>query len=268
MLHIVQAVIWGVAESPRIFRDAEQARAAFVDCTRQKWGQRYGAYCEHNGLPGGSFDSAQAFVNSLDVSEKSSVHFWSLAVEEGDGGITQPEFGRDDREIGQLSKKISLIENGLAQLLDVIVLLAANYAANAPGVTAKECDSDKPQELPEQKMEAAPETYATREWQEFAATIKHQLCGSRNQSELFPRDGWRQAVYSRQTSLEYWDWVADRAKRSKENAQHAGFVVYAEPGILGSFKYAGREGETSQENFSSEWEAWCAAGMHLAAASN
>ncbi len=82
MVHIVQVVMWGVAETPQLFADESKARAAYVECAKKHWGQRYAAYCEHHGLSSDTFDSAQGFVDTLDVSEKSRIHYWTVNADE------------------------------------------------------------------------------------------------------------------------------------------------------------------------------------------
>ena len=60
MLHIVQVVMWGVAETPQLFLDEATARTAYVECAKKHWEQRYSAYCEHHGVSSDLFASAQA----------------------------------------------------------------------------------------------------------------------------------------------------------------------------------------------------------------
>jgi hypothetical protein len=96
-------------------------------------------------------------------------------------------------------------------------------------------------------------------------TITRLGSGIRNEFYLLNRDDWRQDVYSNRTSLEYWDWVADRIVRHKEKAGKANYSVFEAP-ESGCYRFKNREGLESEESFDSEWEAWCAAGLYQEAA--
>jgi hypothetical protein len=268
MLHVVQVVMWGVAETPQLFLDEAKARSAYVECARKHWAQRYAAYCEHHDASVDCFASAQAFVNTIDVSEKSAINYWTLNPEEA--GLGDAELcGPGPEEFRQVAEGIVAVKEGLTRLLDDVSHLTDRCARLAvepveaqtvegPGKTAP-----SPSAVPEEEPESAPETYTTAEWKTFAGTIKRLCSGSRNEFYLLPRDNWRQAVYSNRTSLEYWDWLADRIVKYKENAKSAGFSVIEEPDSPGYYKFTNREGIASEDCYDSEWEAWCAAGLHL-----
>src|SRR5512133_1930007 len=87
MLHIVQVLLSGSAETPRVFFDEGAARAAYVECAKKYWNQSYAAYCEGRGLDGTSFSSAQAFVAGFDLADRSRIHYWSVTPEDGAGSL-------------------------------------------------------------------------------------------------------------------------------------------------------------------------------------
>ncbi len=270
MLHLVQVVMWGVAEAPQLFPDEAKARAAYVERARKQWAQRYAAYCEHHGVSGDSFESAQAFVGTIDASEKSTINYWAIKPEEaGPEDWQNPLRGPGVEEFQHVAKDIVIVREGLARLLEDVSRLADRCAlmdvtsVEAQPVSGPERTAPPPSVAPEEKPEAAQETYATPEWKNFVGMIKRLCSGSRNDFNLLPRDDWRQDVYSNRTSLEYWDWVADRMVKYKENAQNAGYAVVEEPDAPGYYKFTNREGTPSEDCYDSEWEAWCAAGLHL-----
>jgi len=262
MLHVVQTVMWGVAEKPQLFLDEAKAQAAYVGCTGKQWAQRYAAYCEHHGVGADSFEAAQAFVKTIDVSEKSTINYWTLdTAEAGLEGWKNPILGPGVEEFQHVAQDIVAVREGLARLLEDVSALTDRCALmdGAP----PEKPALPPSAVPEEKPEAAPETYATPEWKNFVGQIQRLGSGSRNDFYLLSRDDWRQDVYSNRTSLEYWDWVADRIVKRKEKAQNAGYMVAEDPEAPGCYRFANKEGIASEDRYDSEWEAWCAAGLHL-----
>jgi hypothetical protein len=270
MLHVVQEVMWGVAETPQLFLDEAKAQAAFVECARKRWAQRYAAYCEHHGLSGDSFVAAQAFVNTIDVSEKSTINYWTFApAAVGLGDATSPPCGPGPEEFRQIAEGLVAVRERLTQLLDDVSALTDRCARMDVSPVGAETGGgpEKPAlcspAMAEERPEAAPETYTTPEWKTFVGTIKRLCSGSSNQSDLLPRDDWRQDVYSSRTALEYWDWVADRFKKYKEMAQDANYSVSEDPAAPGYYRFTNQQGSASKDRYDSEWEAWCAAGLHL-----
>lgn len=267
MLHVVQVVLWGVAEKPQLFIDEEKAQAAYVQWARKHWEQRYSAYCEHHGVSSDSFASAQAFVNSIDISEKSKIHLWTFNPEEaGLSTMKQPA----QEEFRHAAKEIVAVRDGLAQLLNDLSTLADRFAPM--GASPGEAQTAVPEKtapsipaLPQEEPESDPQTYTTPEWKNFVGTITRLGSGSRNEFYLLNRDDWRQDVYSNRTSLEYWDWVADRIVKYKEKAKNAGYTVFEDP-EPGCYRFKNKEGIASEERFDSEWEVWCAAGLYQEAA--
>jgi hypothetical protein len=267
MLYVVQVVMWGVAETPQLFIEEEKAQAAYVQCAKKHWEQRYSAYCEHHGVSSDSFASAQAFVDTIDVSEKSKIHLWTFNPEEASlSTMKQPA----QEEFRPAAKEIVAVRDGLAQLLNDLSTLADRFApmdaspGEAQAAVPEKTDPSMPA-LPQEEPESDPQTYTTPEWKNFVGTIMRLGSGIRNEFYLLNRDGWRQDVYSNRTSLEYWDWVADRIVKYKEKAKNAGYAVFEGP-ESGGYRFKNKEGTESEESFDSEWEAWCAAGLYHDAA--
>lgn len=267
MLYVVQVVLWGVVEAPQLFIDEEKAQAAYVQWARKHWEQRYSAYCEHHGVSNDSFASAQAFVNSIDVSEKSKIHLWTFNPEEaGLNSMKQPA----QEEFRQAAKEIVAVRDGLAQLLNGLSILADRFSPMdaSPGeaqTAVPEKTAPSIPVLPQEESDSDPQKYTTPEWKNFVGTITRLGSGIRNEFYLLNRDGWRRDVYSNRTSLEYWDWVADRIVKYKDKAKSTGYSVFEDP-ESGGYRFKNREGVESEESFDSEWEAWCAAGLYQAVA--
>jgi hypothetical protein len=263
MLHVVQVVLWGVAEKPQLFIDEDKAQAAYVQWARKHWEQRYSAYCEHHGVSCDSFASAQAFVTAIDVSEKSKIHLWTFNPEEaGLSDMKQPA----QAKFRQAVKEIVAVRDGLALLLNDLSNLADRFAPmDAPPGEAHTAASERTAPsmpgLPQEEPESDPQVYTTPEWKKFVGTIMSLGSGSRNEFYLLNRDGWRQDVYSNRTALEYWDWVADRIVRCKGKAEKANYTVFEDP-ESGGYRFKNKEGTASEERFDSEWAAWCAAGLY------
>ncbi len=270
MLYIVQVVMWGVAETPQLFLDEGKARSFYAECAKKYWEQRYSAYCEHQGVSGDCFASAQAFVDTIDVSEKSTINYWTVNPEEaGLGGSKDPLCPPEPEELRHATKEIVAVREGLKRLLDDVANLTDRLAGmdvspvSVQAVDAPEKTAPSPSAAPLENPETDPETYTTPEWKAFVGTVKRSCSGGRNEFYLLPRDDWRQDVYSNRTSLEYWDWSADKIMRDKEKAKTADYSVIEDPDSPGCYTFTNREGIMSEDCYDSEWEAWCAAGLHL-----
>jgi hypothetical protein len=272
MLHIVQIVMWGVAETPRVFVDEAKARAAYVEGAKTHWEQRYSAYCEHHGLSGDSFAAAQAFVNTIDVSEKSRLHYWTFNAEELDlGELKDPQGETAREELRQVAEGIIAVQTGLTRLLDDLSILTDRFSrmdlspVAAPTAAGPEKAVPALSAIRQEEPEPDPATYTTPEWKAFVGTIKRFGSGSKNEFQLLRRDDWRQDVYSNRTSLEYWDWVADRVRKFIGRAKKANYSIIEDPDSPGCYRYTNQEGIASDDCCNSEWEAWCAAGLDLEA---
>lgn len=260
MLHIVQAVMWGVAETPQLFLDEEKAQTAYVECAKKYWEQRYSAYCEYHRLSSDHFASAQAFVRTIDVFEKSKINYWTFNAEELALGNSKKPLGEPGvEEFRPFANENVAANNGLGNVFNP----TGGWMDVSP---ARIQPIDEPENTPSaEEPETDPETYTTPEWKTFVGSITRLCGGSKKEFQLLPREVWRQDVYSDRTSLEYLDWVADKIMKYKEKAKNANYSVIADPDSFGCYRFADPKGIASEDCCGSEWEAWCAAALHLKA---
>jgi len=280
MLHIVQVVLSGSAETPQAYRDEVAAQAAFVHCAKKYWAQSYAAYCERNGLDSDCFSSAQAFVATFDLADRSRIHYWSVTPEDavtgGSSGLLpglealKERRERIERLVRDVEQASGEVREGLTELLATI----AELTGDVPAVAARPVgETDTPRSLSPTEPTAAPtaapapqpsaEMYNTREWKEYVESIRNMCGGSRSEYHLFTRHDWRQAVYSEQTPFEYWEWVAVTIDHYIEKAQQAGYSVVPDPDAPGRYRFMTPEGGVSDISTDTEGEAWCRAGLHL-----
>ena len=288
MLHIVQVVLPGGAEIPKVFLDEAAAHAAFVACAKTYWEQSYAVYCERTGVDGDCFSSAQAFVAAFDLADRSRIHYWSVTPDDvGAGGVDTLLPGsaalQERREqILRLAEEVEqasgIVREGLTELLDTLAELTGKADArdipsvqpaagkNAPihlaatELPATELPSTPP---PQEAPQPSAEQYNTKEWKDYVESIKNMCGGSRSEYHLFNRDNWRQAVYNNKTSFEYWQWVAVTIDEHIERAQQAGYTVVPDPDKPGHYRFRTPEGVVSDISNDTEGEAWCRAGLHL-----
>lgn len=265
MLHIVQVVLSGNAEAPQVFLTEEAARAAFVDCAKKYWAQAYASFCERSGLDNTCFSSAQAFVATFDLADRSRIHYWSVALEGGPAGDLSAvaALKGEGERIGRMVRDL---EQAAGSLLETIAGLTGDDTVAAPR-PAGEPDAPRPLAPPEPAAAPAtaqlPELYGTREWKEYVETIKNMCGGSRSEFHLFTRHDWRQAVYGEQTPFEYWEWVAATIDHYIEKAQQAGYSIIPDPEKAGRYRFRTPDGVVSDIATEAEGEAWCRAGLHL-----
>lgn len=275
MLHIVQAVLSGSAESPKVYLEEAAAHAAFVGCAKTYWASSYAAYCDRNGVDPEKFASAQAFVASFDLADRSRIYYWTLAPEDasGEGNLLLPGvavLAEGKERIEELAHEVRRasdgVQAGVAALLDTIAELTGggpcavaspSGGGDAPGRLAPA--EPEPQEAPQPPADQ----YKTKEWKEYVASIMNMCGGNRSEFHLFTRENWRQAVYSNATSFEYWDWVAATIDHYIEKAQHAGYSVIDDPDHPGRYRFKTPDGVVSEVTSEAQGEAWCRAGLHL-----
>ena len=147
MLHMVQVVLSGSAETPRVFMDEAQAHAAFVAAARKYWAQSYAAYCERTGVDAERFSSAQAFVASFDLAERSRIHYWNVTPEDAGTGATQLLPGvallmerreQIQRLVQEVEQASGIVREGLTELLDIV----AGCTGEEPPVTVQPSSPD------------------------------------------------------------------------------------------------------------------------------
>ncbi|MEI6208739.1 MAG: hypothetical protein WCP20_18335 [Desulfuromonadales bacterium] len=230
MLHIVQVVLSGIAEIPKIFLDEAKAMSAFVACAKKYWPQSYPAYCGMNGVSQDFFSSAVAFSQTFDLAEKNTIHYW----------IVKPE------DIG----------------LDKLKLLVSGSDDHYAGKS--EHDSGIPPSSPEiEEPKEIDEKYATPEWRKYVESVRNSCGGSWGESRLFTRHDWRQDVYGNSTSFEYWEWVAAKIDTCTGKAEKAGYSVFEDPEQPERYTFKTPDGNGSEISCNTEVEAWCHAGLHF-----
>ena len=237
MLHIVQVVLSGIAEIPRLLFAEAEAESHYVECTKQYWPRAYSEYCEQNGVRD-CFSSAKAFVNTFDPAEKSNINYW----------IVKPE----DMGLDKLDPILSCPEP-IKECREHIL---------QPGTP--EADAGLPSTmLPQEKSEEIDEKFSTPEWKEYVEFIKNISGGGRGEFHLFTRNDWRQHVYSNATAFDYWDWVAAKIDNCIVKAQNAGYTVFEDPDHPGEYRFKTPDGIVSEISCNTKGEAWCHAGVHL-----
>lgn len=279
MLHIVQVVLPGSVETPQVFIDKAKAEAAFVACATTYWKQSYAVYCAAENADADSFAAAQAFVATFDLADRSRVHYWSVPLEDGgaDGlerllpgaALLQERREQIQRLAAEVEQASGDVRTGLTELLETIGGLTATAAParRTPPSTAARSQPGRLRSsaVPTAPSEAHPpnSTYAPEERQAYVGSIMHLSGGNRSEYKLLTRADWRQAVYSDETTLEYWDWVADQLDEHIEKAQQAGYAVIDDPEQSGCYWFQTPEGVISDVPSKAAGEAWCRAGLHL-----
>jgi len=278
MLHIVQVVLPGTVEKPQVFVEKSHAEAAFVAATQKYWKQAYAAYCENEDGDGDSYASAQAFVASFDLADRSRIQLWSLSPEDAGSefgaGVPDVRQERLSQLVAEMEQALEPFRCGMAELRELVgdshsvkpreevpPLPPVNERSQPRRLAA--ADS-----LPAAKTPATPETsrdrYDSKAREAYIGSIMHMSGGNRNEFKLFQRSDWRQAVYSDETALEYWEWVVSQIDTHIEQAQEAGYTVYEDPEQPGCYRFKSPTGEVSDVAVKAEGETWCRAGLHLA----
>jgi len=274
MLHIVQVVFAGMAEKPRIFLDRAGAESAYVEHVKKCWKQSYSAYCESNGAGMDIFASAEAFLDTLDLSEKNRINYWVVNPE--DSGVEKMEYldrlkqRRENIEnlVNRMEGRSAALRDELTGFLEDIAQLTDNFDLEAPPAEAQVAEPQgdaglSPSVAEQEKPVESAERYTAKEWKAFVGSIMNMCGGNRCDYPALPRSDWRQEVYGDLTTLEYWDWVATKINTYREKAEKAGYAVIEDPDSPGHYKIRTPEGNVGEASFYSEWEAWCHAGMQL-----
>jgi len=278
MLHIVQVVLPGGAEKPQVFVEKSHAEVAFVSATQTYWKQAYAAFCENAGIDGDSYASAQAFVASFDLADRSRIQLWSLAPEDAGSeyglGVLDERRERLSQLLAELEQAAEFFMGGMAELRELVgVATSAKPREEIPPLPpASERSQPRrlaaAEALSAAKTPAVPETesdrYDSEAREAYVGSIMHMSGGNRSEFKLFRRSDWRQAVYSDETILEYWEWVASQIEAHIEQAQESGYTVYEDPEQPGCFRFKSPAGEISDVAVKAEGETWCRAGLHLA----
>jgi len=270
MLHIVQVVLAGSAETPRVFADEAAAQAAFVECAKKYWAQSYAAWCERNGVDGGSFGVAQGFVASFDLADRSRVHYWAVSPEDAGDDVLPAQRARIEQLAREVAEAAGAVRKGAEELLAAVAGSGGDDSARSSQPAPPARDVNKPGRLAAAEMpapaappDAAPPSARKRDtaaWKTYVQSIMNMCGGSREEFHLFNRHDWRQAVYGNETGLEYWEWVAEQVDDHIEKARQAGYTVLEDQG---SYRYRAPDGTVGDAADEMEDEAWCRAGLHL-----
>ena len=230
MIHVIQVVLSGSAEIPKLFFDEAQAHAAFVECAKECWAQSYPAYCDRTGVNPDSFSSAKAFIKSFDLTDKSRIHYW----------LVKPE------------------ESSLDSSNSLDVPPADSQHGGGPEGYYTLSSSLLPPEEPEESSAK----YKTPEWKKYVESIQNRYGGLSREFRLFTRHDWRQEVYSSLTGFEYWEWVAAKIDRYIGKAEQAGYSVSEDSEQPGQYTFKTPDGIVGEISGNSTEEAWCLAGLH------
>lgn len=276
MVHIVQVLLSGCADTPRVFFEEAAARTAFVAAAKKYWAQSYSAFCERSGQDSDAFASARAFVDGFDLAERSRIHYWAIEAEDAPAGelpeLTLLEQGGE--RLAQLTAALeqasAAVREEVTQMLGCISGVTGGVGTESPR-PAVAADTPRPLaggETPAEPVRAAAvqpaaETFTSKEWRDYVETIKNMCGGNRSEYHLFSRQDWRQAVYSNETAFEYWEWVAATIDDHIERAQQAGYGVEPAADIPGHYRFRTPDGAVSDSLSNAEGEAWCRAGLHL-----
>lgn len=280
MLHIVQVVLSGVAENPKVFIDEAKAKSAYVECVNEYWAQSYPAYCDQNDVRRDCFSSATAFVKTFDFVDKSKVNYWIVTPEDKGSDklnlfLLDLELIKERREhILRLTKEVEqtsrAVKVGLTDLSDKIADLAVSITSldvlltDDQYVGRPEGASGLPSPpLPQEEPEAIDEKYKSPEWGKYVESVKNMCGGGSSEFRLFSRHDWRQDVYSNSTSFEYWEWVAAKIDTCTGKAENAGYSVIEDSGQSEHYKFKTPDGIVSEISCTTEEEAWCHAGLHV-----
>ncbi len=271
MLYIVQMITSGTASHPKAFANQAQAQKAFTDLVREHCEEGFAEYCARIGADPASFSTAKAFADAGSRGEL-TVHYWELSLEEEEektirsqqpspsrkpvlkaAAETQQQVLGVQAELRGLTEKLAGMSQELIRLQDLL----GDESDEAAEV------SDAP-ELSQPEPEPLDDKYQTAEWQDFVQSLIQMCGGNFGEFPLISRQDWRHAVYSNQTTLQYWEWVAMTIDQSIERAKAGGYAVEADREQAGHFAYLTPTGERSSTLYELEDLAWCAAGLHAA----
>jgi hypothetical protein len=279
MLYIVQIVVSGVAEIPKLFSDEIRAQVAFVEYTKEFWAQSYPLYCERNAVSKDSFSSAKAFLTSFDLADRNRINYWIVRPEDtGLGTLGHAASGMDSsaeqrEHIQRLTREAKqttlVVKEELTLLLDKLAALTDNVTC-LDSLLTDENNSEAPEDdsevtfaiIPSEELEEIDEQYTTPEWKFYVSSVRNLCGGSWSEFPLFTRHDWRQDVYGNYTSLEYWEWVAIKIDTCTKMAKKAGYSVIAESDQAGQYRFISADGFESELSWSSQEEAWCHAAFH------
>jgi hypothetical protein len=279
MLHIVQVVLSGGVEVPQVFVEQSQAEAAFVACAKQYWKQSYASFCEKAGSDADSYATAQAFVASFDLAERSRIHVWSVPLETAGAddlehllpgvAVLQKQREQIQRLVDEVAQAAGVVREGITEVLGVIAGMpaAAEPATDKQPPTVERNQPGRLKSVAPPTVPSTPQTARTELDSEkrkaYVGSIMIMCGGNRSEYKLFTRSDWRKAVYDNEATLEYWGWVTAQIDAHIEKAQQAGYSVIDDSEQSGCYWFQTPDGVVSETPCKAEGEAWCRAGLHL-----
>jgi hypothetical protein len=273
VLYIVQIIVSGTVEPPRVFADQSCAQTAFIALVREYCATAFAEYCAVNEADPESFTTAKAFADTRDK-EDICFRYWELAPEAEGDVARQVQLPKQSRETvlkaaTETQQQVLGVQTELRGLAEKLTGMSQELIRlqSLLGDEGKEADSDGTSDAPESSKtapEALDEKYQTAEWQDFVQSLIRMCGGNWGEFPLLSRQDWRQAVYSNHTTLQYWEWVAITIDQSIERARTSGYAVEEDSEQSGHFAYLTPTGERSSTLYEMEDLAWCAAGLHAA----
>lgn len=270
MLYIVQMIVSGAVAPPRVFTDPTAAQTAFIALVHEHCATAFAEYCASNEADPEAFTTAKAFAAARGAKDVCFC-YWELAFE-ADGIAakklplppqsrepvlkaateTQQQVLAVQTELRGLTEKLTGMSQELIRLQNLLGDVGAEAGAEEVSSAA---------ELSKPLPETLDEKYRTADWQGFVQSLIQMCGGNRGEFPLLSRQDWRQAVYSNQTTLQYWEWVAITVDQAIERAKANGYAVEEDDEQSGHFAYLTRSGERSSTLYEMEDLAWCAAGL-------
>lgn len=273
MYYVVQMILAGETNPPKIFVDQFLAKQTFVSLVREHLAEEYAGYCASTEADPDSFKSAHAFAKTL-LDEDTCIYHWEVNVEKSehpgkDHPLSHPTSESFLEATSNAQQQILCVQTELRNLAEQLTGISQEFLRLQQQADAE--DMDGPVVAPE-LVEPAPENldekYQTEEWRDFVQTLT-QLCGGNwGEFPLLPRQDWRKAVYDNDTTQQYWEWVAITIDKSINRAKLSGYTIEENGEQSGHFNYISPVGERSTTSYEMEDLAWCAAGLHASQEDN
>jgi len=274
---IVQTIIPGRVYPPKIHTDQTRAQKAFVTLIREHCAVAFAKYCTDNEADSESFGAAREFADSLS-GDDIRFCYWELTPEGEDGTAKRLPIPAKNREsllqaASETQQKILGVQTELHNMAEKLsgmgqeLFRLQNLLGEDEGVADREEDSAEA-DLAAPEPTALDEKYQTAEWQDFVQSLIRMCGGNWSEFPLLSRQDWRNAVYSNQTALQYWEWAAITIDQSIERAKTSGYKVEEDGEKRGYFAYLTPTAERSAVLYELEDLAWCAAGLHAAQEDN
>lgn len=271
MFYVIQMIDSGIISPPQIFNSQDKARTAFSNLVREHAGETFSRYCAVNGLEAESFAAARAFAmedTRLDV----SFSYWELASEtNGTNGesLAPAGVGRESalKVAAETQQQVLGVQSELRILGEKLTAMSQelirfqNLFGEDRAVAVLDATIG-PEETSPPDEPGLAEKYQTSDWQAFVQSLIQMCGGNWGEFPLLSRQDWRQAVYSNQSSLPYWDWAAISIDRAIEKARTSGYAVEEDDAQFGYYYYRTPAGERSSTLHELEDLAWCEAGLH------